>query len=413
LTAGFDPRPHAPGNSSPRADALVVDVEIRSSVAGLRGLGRAGVAALAVGPTRTAAGRWSRYAAGGPVLPDPAADRRGFANELGALARERGPFFAYPGREEGIEAILDAEASEPLVRAPFPRTALERLRSKPALAELAAGLGLSAPSTVSEGTAAELSSHPPSLPCAVKSVGPLGALASTRVLESRRELEDLLDMLEPQTPLLVQERIRGPLLSLGLIVSREGRLCARFQHVARRTWPSRAGSTALAVSVPPDESLARRSTRLLAETGYWGLVEMEYLESPRGPLLIDVNTRFYGCLALPLACGVNLPAIWHAAARGGPLPTPEPYRCGVTYRWLEADLAAVALGAPKNLLRRPAPPAVGPMWAADDPVPGPLLMATALKARGRKRLSALGRRLARVGGPGCAYPPASARRETR
>lgn len=400
----------APEVSGSPVDALVVDVHIRSSVAGLRGLGRAGVAALTVGPTQTSAGRWSRYATGAPVLPDPAADRRGFVTELARLARERGPFFAYPGREEGIEAILDAEASEPLVHAPFPRAALQQLRCKPALADLAAEVNLGTPHTVAEGTAAELSRHPPSLPCAVKSVEPIGALKSTRVVETRRELQELLNVIEPETPLFVQERIRGPLLSVGLIVSREGQLCASFQHVARRTWPPRAGSTALAVSVSPDESLIRRSARLLSESGYWGLVEMEYLASSRGPVLIDVNTRFYGCLALPLACGVNLPAIWHATARGDRVPTPGPYRCGVTYRWLEADLAALAHGTPQRLVQRPARPAVGPMWASDDPLPGPLLMATALNGRRRKWLSALSRRPDPQRRPDAAAPSASARR---
>src|SRR5215210_4654790 len=104
--------------------------------------------------------------------------------------------------------------------------------------------------------------------------------------------------------MLIQERVRGPLISLGLVVSRAGRLVARFQHVATRTWPAHAGATAFATSVAPDERLIERAARLLIEAGYWGLVEIELLSGPNGPTLIDINPRFYGGLALSLACGV-------------------------------------------------------------------------------------------------------------
>ena len=40
--------------------ALVTDVQLRSALAGLRGLGRAGVDVLAAAPTRAAPGLWTR-----------------------------------------------------------------------------------------------------------------------------------------------------------------------------------------------------------------------------------------------------------------------------------------------------------------------------------------------------------------
>ena len=112
---------------------------------------------IALGPTWSAAGRWSRYASDRVVAPDPASNQRGFVGALGSLARARGPFFAYPGREEAIDAIVDASAAEPLLLAPFPVQALGAIRQKPALAGMAAAVGLRTPPTLSEATVAELS----------------------------------------------------------------------------------------------------------------------------------------------------------------------------------------------------------------------------------------------------------------
>lgn len=372
--------------------SVVVDAHIRSAVAGLRGLGRAGIPAIALGPSWNAAGRWSRYAAGRALAPDPKTDRAGFAAALAQLAQAHGPLVAYPGREESIDGILAASRIASSVIAPFPHEAVERIRRKSELDALAAESGLRVPATLEEATAAELLESSLPLPCAIKPIISTGPLATTHVIASRDELRELLCVLPPDERLIVQPQIRSALTSLGLVISRGGRLVARFQHLATRTWPRAAGSTASAVSVRPDERLMERAARMLSSAGYWGIVEMEFLDDGDGPTLIDVNPRYYGCLALPLRCGVNLPAAWHAVATDGPLPEPQPYLTGVGYRWLEADMVAAVRGAPQLLTRRPASPGVGAMWAADDPLAGPLLAATALSGRVRNRVAKAGSR---------------------
>ncbi len=144
----------------------------------------------------------------------------------------------------------------------------------------------------------------------------------------------MLGGLPADEPLVVQERLSRPLVSLGVVIGRDGTIVSRFQHLARRTWPAAAGSTALAISVEPDDALVARAGALLAAVGYWGLAELEFIATARGPALTDVNPRYYGCMPLPLACGLNLPAIWHAFVVDVPLPAAVPYRVGVAYRWL-------------------------------------------------------------------------------
>jgi predicted ATP-grasp superfamily ATP-dependent carboligase len=367
-------------------DALVTDAHIRWSVAGMRALGRAGLRVGALASHRRGAGLYSRYAAVRAVGPDSVADGAGFARKVARLARERGPLVVYPGHEEAIDVLFEA---------PLPPEALlpyagpgptQRLRDKRALAKAAERVGLGAPETLAEGTAAALRASPPPTPCVVKSVRPGGALERTLVVHSPAELDEGLAALPTSEALLVQELVDGPLTGLALVVSRDGAVAARFQQVALRTWPSDAGGSTLAVSVAPDEALVDRSREMLAGFGYWGLAQLQFMRTTRGPALIDVNTRFYGSLPLALAAGVNLPAAWHAVTVGSPAPRPGPYRVGVTYRWLEAEAAAAFRGSWKVLLERVPRPRAGAVWAADDPLPSVILALDSIAAKVGRRI---------------------------
>lgn len=370
--------------------ALVTDVHIRSAVAGLRGLARAGIEVVALGPRRSAAGLWSRHVAGRAVGPDVAADRAGFVARLARLATEHGPLVVYPGWEGALEALLGAREGLPEQAVlPYPASeSVNAIRDKRRLQALAREAGIETPRTLAAATARELTASPPQTPCVVKPMRGGGPLASATVARFEDELLALLRSLPDGERLLVQERISGPLIALSLVIRRDGEPAACFQQAARRTWPADAGASTTAVSVATDERLAARAAGMLATAGYWGLVELQFVETGGGPALIDANPRFYGSLPLALAAGVNLPAAWHAVTLDRALPSPGRYRVGMSYRWLEGDLSAALRGEPRRLLEGPPRPRVGAMWASDDPLPAALLAADAAAVRLRRRLLA-------------------------
>ena len=185
-------------------------------------------------------------------------------------------------------------------------------------------------------------------------------------------------------------RVRARLISLELVLDREGQVAVQFQGLARETWPPKAGSISYAVSVEPDPDLVERAAQFLRHAGYWGLAQLDFVDDARGKTLIDVNPRFYACLPLALACGVNLPLVWHAVVTDGPRPPLGTYPVGVTYRWLKGDLAAAAQGSPRRLLSRRARAGAGSAWASDDPLPGLLLASRAVTRRFRGRRARLG-----------------------
>jgi predicted ATP-grasp superfamily ATP-dependent carboligase len=372
--------------------ALVTDVHLRSAVAGLRGLGRAGIPAMATGPGRAAPGLFSRYAERRSVVADggpPGA----FVRHLAAAGRSFGAVIVYPGQESTVDALLDESDLPSPLRLPYPRPdSLRVLRDKRALAGLAADVGLGAPATLAEATVEEIGRRPPPFPCVLKPARPGGSLATARLVDGPRQLDDVLRGLPPDEPLLVQERAGGSLAAVAMVVDTEGQVAARFQQAARRTWPPDAGISSLAVSVAPDERLVSRCAALLAAAGFAGLAQLQFLESQRGHSLIDVNPRFYGSLPLALASGVNLPAAWHRMLTGADGAGPGPYRLGVTYRWLEGDLMAASRGAPRLLLDRPGSPRTGAVWAGDDPLPGLVYAGAAAAEIVARRVRSAGRR---------------------
>jgi predicted ATP-grasp superfamily ATP-dependent carboligase len=382
-------RAAAAGSARSGIAGLVTDVDHRSVVAGLRALGRAGIRTVAVGSRPDAAGLWSRYATVRAQAPSVLDDARKFAARIAELAHEHGPVVVYAGREESIDALAAALPRNATPALPA-ADVLERIRDKRLLGALAAAVGLSTPTTIAEATATALRTMRVELPCVIKEARPGGAVELTSVIETQAELDAFLHRLPGGQELIVQERAPGPLVAVGLVLARSGSLAARFQQVTRRTWPARGGGSSVAVSVAPDDQLVGQAAELLRRAGFWGLAQVQFVTTAAGPALIDVNPRFYGTLPLALACGVNLPAVWHAVATGEDPPAPADYRVGVSYRWLEGDVTASLQGFPRRLLDRPPAPRTGAVWARDDPAPSLLLTLQTATSRLERRVRAPG-----------------------
>jgi predicted ATP-grasp superfamily ATP-dependent carboligase len=236
--------------------------------------------------------------------------------------------------------------------------------------------------------AEELADASVPIPCVVKPAGPGARTGRPDLIRTRTDLELALRRYRDSGErLVVQEWIQGPLISIELVLSREGVVAERFQQVALRTWPPRIGSISLATSVEPDAALLEQGVEVLRRAGYWGLAQLDFVQGSDGPVLIDVNPRFYACLPLALASGVNLPAAWHAVALGRPTRPPSDYSPGVTFRWLEADLVAAFRGERARLRRVHRGPTTGAMWAPDDPVAAGVLGAGAIALRAGRLLA--------------------------
>jgi hypothetical protein len=359
-------------------EALVTDARFPAALAGIRGLGAAGVGLVAIDSSRLAGGRWSRAAVGRALAPDPGIDPQAFSARVGELARRHGDPPIFAATETAIDALLAAG----LGRAFSPAAVLGSLRAKAGLDGLVRGSGLRAPRLLAQTTAAglaDLAGPDVDDEVVIKGVDPAGALRGIRLAADAAALLGLSRVLPAGLEVIVQERVAGPQLSLAVVLARDGGLVACFQHAVERTWPTAGGTTTLARSEAPDPALVDAVAGVLRRAGFWGLAQLDLVAGRDGPVVLDINTRFYGSMALATACGINLPAAWHAAACDRPRPQPGAYRAGLRFWWAEGDIRTL------HRFRRPRVDHVGPLWADGDLRAGALIGVVGLAAEARAR----------------------------
>ncbi len=173
---------------------------------------------------------------------------------------------------------------------------------------------------------------------------------------------------------LVQPYLSGTLSSV-CGVSWEGELVCAVHQRSLRIWPVPTGVSAYAETTPPDFDLERGVGRLLRNTGWSGIFQAQFIRSPDGDdCLIDLNPRIYGSLALAVASGLNLPAIWLDLLLGR-RPKVGSYRVGARFRQEEKDALALmrmlADGGRIRVLRgmMPRPGTVHAIFSLRDPMP--------------------------------------------
>jgi predicted ATP-grasp superfamily ATP-dependent carboligase len=327
--------------------ALILDArDARASLAALRALARAGWEVGVAAPSPTTLASLSRHAARRHRVPLPEDGVDAFLESLGAAVGEGGYEIVFASADADM-LVLAAERDRIRARVPYPALgAMRRAMDKVELSDAARRAGLPVPPAA--GSVPEARSLFGAGPAIVKErlhgatggdgrpthVNPLVS-ADDGELE-RRVAEVRAAGAEP----MIQPVIEGDLMAFTSVVDEAGRMLARVQQVAERTWPDGLGCSVRAHTVVVDEHLAERARVLLRELGWHGLSELQFLVPAGGePQLIDFNGRFYGSLALAVGAGVNLPDIWARLATGRPA-TGGDARPGIRYQWLEGDLRA-------------------------------------------------------------------------
>jgi predicted ATP-grasp superfamily ATP-dependent carboligase len=336
---------------------IVEDGFQRGSLAAARALGRAGWDVGIAAETAVGFASMSRWTSETHIVPGPAMDPDGFVAGVAAAVTACGYDVVFPA---GDGQLLALSRQRTRIEAVFPyadHATVVRAHDKLELAAAATRAGLNVPDDSGTG------------PFIVKprlTVAPgverLRAVAAPDRAAAERAAEELRAAGgEPA----IQRAVPGRLVALVVVVDREGRLVARVQQVASAVWPPLTGGSVRAETTVVDEELAAGVHRLLRDLGWFGLGQVQFVRADDGAaFLIDFNGRFYGSMALALAAGPNLPAIWAALATGRDAPAGGDSRPGVRYQWLEADLRRIGPSALRHAFR-----ASHGLWRLDDPQP--------------------------------------------
>lgn len=321
---------------------IVTDGKYRSSIAAVRGLGRAGWNVIVVQaqedcrlppPVFT-----SRYAAAVRLLPGHAGEQV-YLDALHQLCRQQNrPVLFCIGA-----ATLNAVAKE---RNRFrevcdfliaPPEVLDALNDKESVHRRALELGLPVPR--------EYQRAPERYPVVVKphcgeKFG-LKAQDRYRIAENETEYRAALEALAPyDTAPIVQEKVSGDGFGASLLLDGEGRLICALCHRRIREYPIAGGPSACCESVYAPERVDA-AYRLLRSFGFVGAAMVEF----KGGCILEVNPRIWGSFPLTEQAGSPFVSHYARAASGEQLEyDPKNYRAGVRMRFLFNDsLASLSL----------------------------------------------------------------------
>lgn len=352
----------------------------RAALAATRALACAGWTVGIGCPAGSGLAASSRFASHRHRVPPPGRDQEPFVAGLGAAVRD-GRYDVVFGAGDAEILALSLNRARIDANVPYPPheqvvNALDKL----SLARATEAAGLRAPATCSATAEALRGAQFPVMVKAALHV-PLQNAGGAHRLEA--SLASDLDTAAGRAteirraggdPLL-QELVRGKLVAYAVLADRESRIVAWEAQESDRLWPPSAGVSARAKTVAPDPRMRAPIESLIRRLQWFGIAQLQFLVPTDGePRLIDLNGRFYGSLALAVAAGTNLPALWAALAVGEEVRPVEAVP-GLRYQWMEGDLrramAERRSGAVRDLVDvlRYARGASHSVWRRDDLTP--------------------------------------------
>jgi len=254
---------------------------------------------------------------------------------VAAAVAERSYDVVLPGGDAELFALSEGRTEVGCAVPYGSRESVRCILDKLTMTSQAARFGLQVPET-REATDAALRAV--SEVVVLKSASHVAIRSDTLVSADQRELrKGALAMRAAGVQPLLQEHTTGPLVALSVVIGPDGEVLAAVQQRATALWPPEAGISVRAQTVPVEPELLTTVAAFLDGIGWRGLAELQFIEAPDGPRLIDVNGRCYGSMALAAAAGVDLAAVWADSATGAGGAS-GPAVVGVRYQWLYGDL---------------------------------------------------------------------------
>jgi protein-tyrosine-phosphatase/predicted ATP-grasp superfamily ATP-dependent carboligase len=324
---------------------LLLGDDTRSFLAIVRALGRRGIRVHAAPTNMRSPALRSRYITATHELPPWMGDGTEWLAAMRALLHAVTFDLVIPCNEPAVLPMhLHRAQLASLARLALPdERAVEILFDKHATREWVSRLGvpiargrLVQPEDTAEAIAAELG-----LPVVVKPRRSytLAGLPTRGKVHTACNVGQLRQLLSGRNneETLVEQFFPGRGLGLSLLADR-GRLLQVFEH--HRVREDSTGSY-YRVSAHPSAALVDACRSIVSSLDYTGLGMFEFRRNFEGRwILLEVNARPWGSMALPLALGVDFPYRWYRLLVAGEESPPVDYRDGVFGRNLVPDLQA-------------------------------------------------------------------------
>jgi predicted ATP-grasp superfamily ATP-dependent carboligase len=323
------------------AVVLVTDAKQRKSIPIIRSLGRQGVPVISADDSRFSMGFYSKYCRQSLLCPSPENHPEAFVDWLLTLGRGGVYDILFAIDELTLDVVTKhLDALTPYVAVPaVDHPTYLKARDKGEAITLAQSLGIACPQTAVVKSPADLQEIADNwqFPLVIKPRRSSGSRGLMYVQEPHR-LQDAYQSIAQSFPdPLIQEYIPpgGDTLGVEVLMNRQGEARATFVHRRLREYPIAGGPSTLRESVAAP-SLVELGVRLLKGMGWVGVAMVEFKVDPRDgvPKLMEVNPKFWGSIALPIAAGVDFPYLLYRMALDGDVEPVTAYEIGVRCRWL-------------------------------------------------------------------------------
>ena len=329
--------------SDDRPFAIVTDGQWRKSVCAIRSLGRAGYRIIVLGDSCFTTGFYSRHTEKRFKGPTAEKDQDGFAKLLqrACVATGGKPAVILPMEDASCEWLLKNALRLPQnVKFLLPDPSSFAIASdKARTAMLAEECGIPFPKCYAPENISALRDLVRAHEIDKFVLKPRRGSGSSGIVYGRGILSiDLEHHWAEHGPLLFQERIPsdGTAFGVSLLYDSLGVHLASFEYQRLRQYPISGGPSTQRISVPLSH-LTSLSRRLVERLNWRGVAMVEWKVDPETgkPLLLEINPRFWGSLALAVRAGVDFPRLYADAALGRASANSSPsYRLGTVSRWL-------------------------------------------------------------------------------
>ena len=336
-------------NSSEMPAALVFNCHI-TGLAVARSLGQRGVPVIGLDRDENGYGLPSRYTTVAGRCPYPLDDERAFVDllmEIGAALKQKAVLF--PCLDEWVFAVARhaTELGEYFTLPFSDLETVERILDKNLLYRKCEERGIPIPRTyyIGEQTPEQISNEI-SYPCIVKPAlqREFTNEFGEKVLRAdNREAFLALCERAGHHPLMAQEIVGAGIdsfYSLCSYIGRDGQAKGTFVGRKLEQYPPDFGTACLVDSRYVQE-IVERGVDILKDFGYHGISEVEFIydERSREYKLLDINTRVWKWIGLPISAGIDLPWLAYADAVFGNVEAAKRQRDGLRWVYLKDYIA--------------------------------------------------------------------------
>ena len=329
---------------------LVLGDDMRICLTVVRSLGRAGIRVGVVPFDVTSPVLRSRYINKVHVLPDFASDPASWRAELGRLVEEEAYDLIVPCADPAIIALDSARSIAVRTAVAIPDgSSMDAFFDKEQTHAMCRGLGVETCAAMRLDLIEDPATLAPrfGLPMVIKprrsyTSNSMKTAGKVEIVYSETELGQVLARIEDPSSYLVEEYFEGSGIGIS-VLAQDGKIRQAFQH--RRLREGKGGCSSYRVSEALNPSMLEACEKVCRHTRHTGVCMFEFRRnSETGQwVLLEINARFWGSMALPVALGLDFPNLLYDLLVRDIASPRRDYRAGVRSRNLVLDGYNIAL----------------------------------------------------------------------